>query len=42
MQEMEKRKGDYEIKELCTIKLFDKNSKLETIKIYPNTGYIEG
>ncbi len=36
------KESDYEIKELCTIKLFDKNSKLETIKIYPNTGYIEG
>jgi hypothetical protein len=33
---------DYEIKEPCTITLYDKHNQSETITIYPNSGYIEG
>jgi hypothetical protein len=33
---------DYEIKEPCTITLYDKHNQFEIITIYPQTGYIEG
>jgi Tfp pilus assembly protein FimT len=33
---------DYEIKEPCTITLYDKHNQFDTITIYPQTGYIEG
>lgn len=33
---------DYEIKEPCKIKLYDKHNQSEEIIIYPNSGYIEG
>jgi len=37
-----KNESDYEIKEPCSIKLYDKHNQSEEIIIYPNSGYIEG
>jgi len=37
-----KNEEEYEIKEPCKIKLYDKHNQSEEIIIYPNSGYIEG